>query len=129
MSDFQDAFNAINNTKDMTATYSPEDVDRNKGMAILAYFGLLVLIPLFCAKDSRFARFHTNQGLILAIIEVLLSAIFVPLRWIPFVGWIFRIIYAVLSIPLLILAILGIINAANGRAKELPIIGGIRLLN
>lgn len=129
MSDFQDAFNAINNTKDMTATYSPEDVDRNKGMAILAYFGLLVLIPLFCAKDSRFARFHTNQGLILAIIEVLLSAIFVPLRWIPFVGWIFRIIYAVLGIPLLILAILGIINAANGRAKELPIIGGIRLLN
>ena len=129
MSDFQDVFNTINNTKDTTASYSPDDVGRNKGMAILAYFGLLVLIPLLAARDSKFARFHSNQGLILAIVEVLLSAIFVPLGWIPLVGWIFRVIYGLIGIPLLILAILGIINAANGRAKELPIIGGIHLIN
>ena len=33
-------------------------------MAILAYFGILVLIPILAAKDSKFARFHANQGLL-----------------------------------------------------------------
>ena len=48
-------------------TADPQDVQANKVMAILAYFGLFVLIPLFAAKESPFARFHTNQGLILLI--------------------------------------------------------------
>lgn len=43
-------------------TADPQDVQANKVMAILAYFGLLVFVPLFAAKESRFARFHTNQG-------------------------------------------------------------------
>ena len=39
------------------------DVQNNKVMAVLAYIGLLVLIPIFAAKDSKFARFHSGQGL------------------------------------------------------------------
>ena len=38
------------------------DAQDNKVMAILAYFGPLVLIPIFAAKESRFARYHANQG-------------------------------------------------------------------
>lgn len=129
MSELKDAFDAINNTQDTTGQYNPEDIRQNKAMAILAYFSWLVLIPLFCARESRFARFHVNQGLVLAIVEVLINVLFWPLRRIWLIGWIFAVIYALVGICVFILFVLGVVNAANGRAKELPIIGGIHLLS
>ena len=41
------------------------DAEQNKVFGILAYLGILCLIPLLAAKDSRFARYHANQGLVL----------------------------------------------------------------
>ena len=40
-----------------------EDADKNKVMGILAY--VIFLVPLIVAKDSPFAKYHTNQGLAL----------------------------------------------------------------
>ena len=39
---------------DYTAEQDPQDVQDNKAMAVLAYIGILVLIPLFAAKKSKF---------------------------------------------------------------------------
>ncbi len=39
----------------------PEDVEKNKAMAILAY--IIFFIPLLAAKESKFAMYHANQGL------------------------------------------------------------------
>lgn len=52
--------------------YAPADTDaqQNKAMGILAYLSWLVLVPLLAAKNSPFARFHANQGLALAIVEI-----------------------------------------------------------
>ncbi len=108
----------LNNTPDSTGDFDPNDVKSNKGMSILAYFGILVLIPIFAAKDSPFARYHSNQGLILLIcglIAVILGRIWGVLGWIA-------------DIIVFILFIIGIVNAANGRAKELPVVGKFRLL-
>ena len=58
------------NAKDTTTSY---DVESNKAMAVLSYLGILVLVPLLGAKNSPFARFHTNQGLILCIATILYS--------------------------------------------------------
>ena len=66
---------AFTDTADTTAQFAPEDIAQNKGMAILSYLSILVLIPLFAAKDSRFARFHANQGLVLLVSEVVWSAV------------------------------------------------------
>lgn len=41
----------ILNTPDTTASYSQQDIDQNKIMGILSYFGILVLIPIFAAKS------------------------------------------------------------------------------
>lgn len=57
----------MNKTADLTDQFDKADVEQNKVMAILAYFGILVLIPILAAKDSKFARFHANQGLLLCI--------------------------------------------------------------
>ncbi|MBO4220230.1 MAG: hypothetical protein J5933_04835 [Clostridia bacterium] len=106
----------------------PNDIQQNKVMGILAYLSWLVLIPLFAAKDSKFARFHCNQGIILAIVEIAAWIVFGILSLIPFVGLLFVILNIIVNIACFIFAILGIINAASGLAKELPLIGGIRII-
>ena len=128
MADLNDKLNELNNTPDTTAEYDQNDIEQNKVMAILAYLGILVLVPLFAAKESKFARFHTNQGLVLAIAEIVVSIAVNILDGIPLVGIIVSIAGGLIGLVSFILAIIGIINAAQGKAKELPVIGGIKLL-
>ncbi|MBO5396383.1 MAG: zinc ribbon domain-containing protein [Clostridia bacterium] len=109
----------LNDTKDDTDSFDKADIEKNKVMAVLAY--IIFLIPLFAAKDSPFARFHTNQGLLLVIAAVILSVI----AAIPVIGWI---IAPVIGIAVTVLAVIGILNALNGKAKELPLIGKFRIL-
>lgn len=110
-----DKLNDLNNTVDTTAEFDPADIEANKAMGILAYFGILVLIPIFAAKESKYAKFHANQGLVLMLAEIILTV----LSGIPILG----LIFGLLSLVCVVLAILGIVNACKGLAKELPIIG------
>ncbi len=130
--DFSDKVAAFNNTTDSTADFDKEDIDKNKVMAILAYFGPLVLIPIFAAKDSKFARYHSNQGLVLLVALIIYSVAYGILSSVALaISWTLYSIVSILgivSIAFSILAIIGIINAANGRAKELPLIGKYTLL-
>lgn len=114
-----------------------QDVEQNKVMAVLAYIGILVLIPILAAKESKFARFHANQGLILLITGVAYS-IFVPVvikivAFIPYVlagivGIVLGIVLVLAWLLLLVLAIIGIINAVKGEFKQLPLIGQFQIL-
>lgn len=98
-----------------------KDIEDNKVYAILAYIGILCLVPILAAKDSKFAQFHANQGLILFICGIAGSIV----ARIPIFGWI---IYPVVSIGIIVLAIMGIVSASKGEMKELPIIGSIKIL-
>lgn len=129
---FEEKVKALNNTADTTSEFDPQDIEKNKFMAILAYFGILVIIPILAAKESKFARFHSNQGLILCITAILysvaysiLSSIILGISW--HLYWLVSII-GILGFGFLIWFVIGIINAAQGRAKELPIIGHYKLL-
>ena len=53
---------------DRTAEFEQEDIQKNKVMNILAYIGILVLVPIFAAKESKSARFNANQGLVILIL-------------------------------------------------------------
>jgi uncharacterized membrane protein len=115
--------------KDFTANYTAKDIEDNKLFAILAYFGILCLIPLFAAKESPYAKFHTNQGLLLLIIDAALSVVSIIFSFIPFVkSLIAPILFAVLLIFSATMFIYGLLNAIQDRAKELPGIGGIRII-
>ena len=46
-------------------------LEHKKIYSILAYMGFLVFIPMFAAKDSKFVRFHRNQGLVLLGCEII----------------------------------------------------------
>lgn len=48
--DYGAKLQSLNNTADETAQFDAGDIQQNKVMAILAYIGILVLIPLFAAR-------------------------------------------------------------------------------
>jgi len=106
-------------------TPDPADVDKNKIFAVLAYLGILFLVPLLAAKESRFARYHTNQGVVLFIAAIILSVGGSILSFIPLVGCI---VLPVVMIGIFALMVIGIINAAKGECKPLPLIGQYKLI-
>lgn len=121
---------ALNDTPDTTADYDREDINKNRAMAILAYIGPLVFIPMFAAKNSKFARFHVNQGFLLFLVWASLSVLstFFNLIYLPrFLDVLIQLSLWAVSIPATVINVIGIVNAARGKAKELPIIGKIRI--
>ena len=98
-----------------------KDVEDNKLISILCYFGIFLLIPLLTRPNSSFVKFHSNQGLVLFLFSLVSG---VAAR-IPFMG---GLIGAVCGIFTLVCFILGIVNVCNGEMKELPLLGQIQIL-
>lgn len=100
-----------------------KNISPNKGqnktlMGILAYLGLLVLIPFFVDKEDPFVKFHVKQGLVLLAIEIIiwiLGSIF----W----SYLLYSLMQLLSLGVIILSIIGIINVTQGKEKMLPLVG------
>jgi len=108
------------NESESQIQYTAEDIRQNKAIAALAY--LLFFLPLIVCPDSPFGKFHANQGLILFIVSFVGGFV---LGIIPILGWA---LMPVFWVAIMILAILGIVNAFNGKAKTLPLIGTYTLL-
>jgi uncharacterized membrane protein len=90
---------------------------KNIGMAVLAYLGILVIIPLISdVKNDPFVKYHTKQGLTLLITWIIVMCI-----WrVPFIGFMFG---WILQLACFVLMVIGIINSVNSQVKPLPIIG------
>lgn len=91
-----------------------------KVTSVFAYLGIIFWLIGFLAGDKEGARFHLNQGLVIAIAQIICSA----LSAIPFVG----IVACVVSVVLLVFQIMGIVYACKDEDKELPLIGKITIL-
>lgn len=96
-------------------TTTKEDVEKNKTMAIVAYF--IFFLPLLTdAKDSKFVKFHVNQALLVFLTFVA-------------AGFLTFLLIGVLLYPVaFVLWVLGLINAANGEMKRLPVIGSVEII-
>ena len=129
--------------KDHTTECTQEEVNNGKLMAVLAYFGLLALIPYFVEKDNKYIRFHSIQGLnfylegliaTVGLTVVMFVSMFLFI--IPILGWILGgILFIVsfiglmaISIGSLVFQIMGIVYAVQGSAKELPIVNKLKLI-
>ena len=98
------------------------DAQKNKGMAIVAYF--IFFLPLLTdAKNSPFVKFHVNQALNLFLLGLGVNII---ATIIPVIGPLF--VGPIGMLLLLVLFIMGILNAYNGQMKKLPIIGELELI-
>lgn len=89
--------------------------EKNVGMAVVAY--ILFFVPLLTdAKDDPFVKYHVKQGLVLFITAMVINIF----SW----GILPVMIFAqLLQVGIIILAILGIINAVHGKKEPLPLIG------
>ena len=118
-----------NNSVTVAIQPDPADVSKNKVFAVLSYFGILFILPLLCCKDSAYAKFHANQGLLIFILELvvgILRAIFGA------IGGVFAVVGGIvtglISLLTLVFFILGLVSAAQGTMKPLPLIGSIRII-
>jgi uncharacterized membrane protein len=109
--------------KEAPKVASKEDIEKNKLNAILSYLGILIIVPLVSddAKKSPYAKFHLNQGLVLLIASVVMSFVWA----IPILGWIVGFFGGIF---VFVLWIMGIVSAAQGQMKRLPLIGDIELI-
>ncbi len=97
---------------------------KNTGMAVVAY--LVFFLPLLTeAKKDPFVKYHVKQGLGLLItffaLRFLTLFLIAPLFYM--LGFLFMFVLWATNLFLVALLILGMMNAAKGEEKPLPLIG------
>lgn len=108
------------------------DIDTNKIYGILSYIGFLFIIPLLAAKDSKFAKFHANQGLVVFLAQLILGAAsgaICALLAAIHLGALAALVGPLISLISLAYSVMGIVFSAQGKAKELPLIGKFHILD
>lgn len=118
--------------KKTTETFDSKDKEANKAAALLSYIWVLVIVTLIIAPDSKFAKYHANQGVSLLVCEVIYGIVKYILGiicgFIPIIGSIIMALFGLIGIVFLVLRILGIVNVIKGEAKPLPLIGSIQII-
>lgn len=136
----------IMDTKDDTSEHDAKDIDANKGMAIISYLGPLCLVPFLVSKESKFSQYHAKQGLNLFVIEivfVIISGFLKSIIQIPkmcsflnemqmecgmITPWWLTVSLSLVELLIAILALIGIVYACQGKAKELPLISKFKVI-
>lgn len=90
-----------------------KDMQEDRLFAAIGYLGILCLVPLLLKKDSAFAQHHGKQGLVILMVWL---ALWVGMI-VPILG---QIVWTLGSIALLILIILGMVNALQGKMWDMP---------
>lgn len=115
--------------------------DREKVLGAISYIGPLFVVSYLMAENSKFIKFHANQGLVffLAVIVVrfvlsaIMMAVFIPSaivseRYGMFgmmgagVGGV-GLITMLVSLAIVVVGIMGVVKAAQGEQWEMPVIG------
>lgn len=101
-----------------------------KATSILCYCSIIGWLIAYLAGDKENAKHDINQGLVLSIAELALGIIGAIFGIIPLfiVRFIFGLAIWLAEIVCVILAIMGIVNAAQDQEKPLPIIGTINIM-
>ena len=92
--------------------------DQDKIMLVLAYLGILALIPLLTVKDSDFVKWHAKQGLVLGLGGGIIATI---IGMIPVVG----LISCLMMPAILVLCVMGIIKAMGGQRWRIPLVADL----
>ena len=114
-----------------------------KVTSIVSYCTLVGWLVAYLAGDKENAKFHLNQGLVLAIFDTGVDAVFgivcsvldgiTPLRGLMGIlfgtlNWAATTLSSVADILVVVLIVIGILNAVNDKEEKLPVIGGITIL-
>ncbi len=101
-----------------TEENQPTEKEENVGMAVISYF--LFFVPLLTEyKDDPFVKFHVKQSLMITGMQIVLYI----LRSLPILGRLLWELSSYIHLGILVLFVLGVINALNKQKKEVPLIG------
>ena len=99
------------------------DAEEGKAFAVLSYVLSLIGIPFFLVplimRNNEFSLYHAKQCLVIWLAGIVLAVVSAPLMAVC-IG---AIIAPVGGIFLLVLCIMGLINATKLEAKPVPLIG------
>jgi len=106
----------------------PEDVERGRLLAAVAYLPGLCFLGLLGAPENAFIGFHARQGFLLFAVEVALVVFFCiydgTLGRIPYVGpFIGYVVKFLVWTSILLLTAFAVAKAANGETTRLPYLG------
>jgi len=109
----------IPNLHDSSEGFSKAAYDKDRGIiaAVLSYIPFLCLIPLLQMRDNEQARFHSRQGLILFLIELLAILFLIP--------GLSSLIWKTILVVALGASVAGIIFGLQGKKYKIPLIGEI----
>ena len=100
--------------------------------SLLCYFPILFLIPLLKKKKASFVAYHTNQGVVLFIVEFCCCTALTILGFIlkfsvPTLFFVIRAWFGIALVIFLFCHVLGIIHVCCNQKKGVPIFGEIKL--
>ena len=115
-------------------TPEQEDLKGKKFTACLAYLFWFTVIPMIYATESKFIKYHANQGLVLAVVETIYLVIMVVVSKILWSAS--RATSLLVETTMLMvfvgvfgmLSLIGIFNVIRGKEKPIPTFGHIKLL-
>jgi uncharacterized membrane protein len=126
----------------MDKKFDKQEIEAGKGMAVLSY--IIALVPYFAEKKNGYARFHAVQGMnilliaviywvaysiILAIVTAMVcaSSPLACLSGLGSIGVVSTILWLV-GLAICALDIVGLVYAATGKAKEVPLLGKVKII-
>ncbi len=110
-----------NINEDIALRFDKETNDQARISSAIAY--LFFFVPIVMHPESKFARYHCNQGLILLILEFLGI---IGLAEIPKVGGVLSFLCLLFC---LVCLIRGIVLALQGKAKRIPFFGKLVIVD
>ena len=120
----------VKDVKDFIKDYTEKEKSEGMFFGILSYISVLCLIPYLLEDKNNFVKFHAKQGLNLFLLEVIVgvsASILVFL--LLFLGFAIVLVRNIIECIFLVVSIMGIIDVATGKARELPIVNKIISFN
>jgi len=117
-----------------TKTPEQEDLKGKKFTACLSYLFWFTVIPMIYSTESKFVKYHANQGLVLAIVEtiyLIATVIVSKVLWAHSKATSLLVETTMLAVFVGVfgmLSLIGIFNVIRGKEKPIPTFGHIKLL-
>ena len=95
---------------------------------VVGYLTWVGLLVAFIVGDRSASRFHLNQSLVIWLTGTLAGVAEQLLGWLPLVGWVVDLAVGLVTLLCVVCWFIGIINAASGVEREVPLLGRVHLI-
>ncbi len=128
---YQETPNSTTEKPPKKPLFPPQERESLLG-GMMCYLGPMVLIPLLFGRKNHFVRFHAVQGFTLLVLELLTALVCVVIRIVdPLMPPVTPLLMTggeLMGLTSLVLSGMGMAHVLFKKTKELPLIGGCRLV-